>query len=211
MATSSLNRNQQGLVILGISFIVTMLFAWFGVIWAIEYGEEPIVGSLIWTGRLAFAIFLIPLFASPLRALFRNPFTAQLMRWRRNAGVCYGGMQLIHLILILVMFDTLSDPPTEETMVAIGGIGMLLCMGMLVTSFERPTKAIGRKYWLLLHKCGFYVFMFIYLYDFVIEPLMLGSFASYAVLGIITLTGMSIRTFVMLKKFSKRPLELLKG
>ncbi len=205
MANNFPGRPQQRMLFLGGSVALAIVFTWLGTIWAEQTGEYPVVGALIWTGRLAFAVFLIPLFASPLRALSTSMFTARIMRWRRNAGICYGGIQIIHLLLIIYMFWTLSNPPTETAMVVIGGMGMLLCTGMLITSFDKATRALGRKRWEQLHKSGFYIFMFIYFYDFVIEPLMLGSFHSYALLGVITLSGMLVRTIVMIKNFRPSP------
>jgi DMSO/TMAO reductase YedYZ heme-binding membrane subunit len=194
-----MSRRDQGLLVLVVSAVVAILFVWLGSSWAGRVGEEPIVGSLIWTGRLAFCIFLIPLFASPLRKCIKNDLTAKLMRWRRNAGVAYGGTQVVHLWVIAEMFWTLESPPTEAIMVAVGSLGILLAMGMLITSFEKATRALGQKLWRRLHRAGFHVFMFIYFYDFVIEPVLLGTVGHYWPYATLVLMGMSLRTFVLVR------------
>lgn len=192
-------RTRQGFVLLGISIIVTIIVGMIG--YRIPGpSQEPIVGSLIWTGRLAFLVFLIPLFARPLRTLLKNSFTATLMRWRRNSGILYGGIQSIHLIIVGTMFFQLSDPPTETIMVIVGTLGLTLAIAMLVTSFPAPTRSLGPKRWKLVHKSGFHVFMFIYFYDFVIEPLLFDHPTSHLFWAVLTVTGMVLRTIVMFQR-----------
>lgn len=159
--------------------------------------HEPIVGALIWTGRLAFLVFLIPLFASPTRKLFRNELSTRLMRWRRNAGIVYGGIQSVHLIIVCMMFALMPEPPTEEIMVIIGGLGLALSVAMLITSFPRPTRFLGPKLWKWTHKSGFYVFMTIYFYDFVVEPILLDNPTSHLPWATLTLLGMLARIVAM--------------
>jgi len=161
--------------------------------------------SLIWTGRLAFFVFLIPFFASPLRSLFKTDFTRLIMRWRRIAGISYGGIQVVHLCQIYWMFRITASQPVDDDMLYIGGFGLFLVMGMLVTSFDRATKAIGRKNWKILHKSGFYICSFIYFYDFVIEPIELGTSDEYVLYAALTLGAMILRTIVMIrpKRISK--------
>ncbi|NOX49621.1 MAG: hypothetical protein GXP16_03680 [Gammaproteobacteria bacterium] len=198
-----MNRIQQSVFWLGLSMVVAVVFAWIG--YARPHADSaPVIGALVWTGRLAFLVFLIPLFASPVRKLHRNAFTATLMRWRRNAGITYGGIQAVHIYLIAAMFLGLDEPPVETAMVIIGGLGMLLVVGMLVTSFEGPTRWLGPRRWRALHKAGFHVFMFIYFYDFVVEPILLGTSGDYAFFAALTLFGMGVRVLVMLqRKISK--------
>ena len=190
-------RTRQGFVLLAVAVAVTTLTGVIG--YHFSGTHEPIVGALITTGRLAFLIFLIPLFASPLRTLFKNPFTAALMRWRRNAGITYGGAQSIHLLIVCAMFLQLSDPPTETIMVLVGSLGLALSIAMLVTSFPGPTRALGPRKWKVVHKAGFYVFMFIYFFDFVLEPLLLNQPTSHLFWAALTVAGMTVRIVVMFR------------
>ncbi len=190
---------QQGLIWLGIALFAAVIAATLGYYYPGE-GHDPIVGALYWTGRLAFLVFLVPLFARPLRQLVRTDFTATLMRWRRNAGIVYGGIQTVHLVIVCSLFLLVANPPTETIMVIVGSAGLTLSIAMLITSFPGPTKALGRKLWKWVHKAGFYVFMFIYFYDFVIEPLMLDRPASYLLWASLTLSGMVVRTIVIFKR-----------
>ena len=191
-------QTRDGFRFLYLALLISILVGLIG--YYIPLGHDPIVGALIWTGRLAFLIFLIPLFASPLRTLYRTRFTMTLLRWRRNAGICYGAAQSVHLVIVLLMFATLAEPPTETLMVIIGGMGLALSIAMLVTSFPIPTRAVGPKVWKWIHKAGFHVFMFIYVYDFVVEPLILDRPASHMLWASLTLAGMAVRTVVLFKR-----------
>lgn len=193
---------QQGLGWLAAAIVVALVTT------ALGYhlpgdGHEPIVGALVWTGRLAFLVFLVPLFARPLRQLAHNAFTARLMRWRRNAGIVYGGIQTVHLIIVCCMFLMLPNPPTETIMVIVGSLGLILAIAMLITSFPGPTRALGRKLWRWVHKAGFHVFMFIYFYDFVVEPMLLERPATYLLWAVLTLSGMLVRTVVLFYRPNK--------
>lgn len=190
---------QQGFLWLGIAIVAALIAGTIGYYFPGQ-GHDPIVGALYWTGRLAFLVFLIPLFARPLRQLLRSDFTATLMRWRRNAGIVYGGIQTVHLVIVCSLFLLVEDPPTETIMVIIGSMGLALSVAMLITSFPGPTKALGRKLWKWVHKAGFHVFMFIYFYDFVVESIIQDRPASYLIWASLTLSGMLVRTIVLLQR-----------
>ncbi len=191
-------QTRQGLQFLIAASVISAMVGWVG--FHYPAGHEPIVGALIWTGRLAFLIFLIPLFARPLRQLIQADWTARLMRWRRSAGICYGATQSVHLVIVCTMFISLPNPPTETIMVIVGAMGLALSVAMLITSFPEPTKAVGPKVWKWIHKSGFYVFMFIYFYDFVVEPVLFDRPTSHLFWATLTVAGMVIRTLVMFKR-----------
>ncbi len=191
-------QTREGFRFLTVAVIITVVTGSVG--YHYPAGHEPIVSALIWTGRLAFLIFLIPLFARPLRTMTRSTLSMTLMRWRRNAGICYGAAQSVHLVIVLIMFASLANPPTETIMVIIGGLGLTLSIAMLITSFPVPTKIVGPRLWKWIHKSGFHVFMFIYFYDFVVEPLLLDQPTSHLLWACLTVAGMLIRTIVMFRR-----------
>ena len=160
--------------------------------------------ALLLTGRLAFLVFLIPLLARPLRKLLQTPLTANFMRWRRNAGIVYGGLQVVHLLLITRLFQVSSGNPVDSATLIVGGLGIALVMGMLLTSFDRPAKAISAKSWKRLHKSGLYVCTFIYFYDFVIKPFEIGQAQAYLPFMILTILGLTVRLAAMVKS-KQRP------
>ena len=188
-----MNRQEQGYLWLGLSMLVATATAVAAFEMAVP-DRPAVVDALTATGQLALLIFMIPLFARPLRTLLRIPLTATLMRIRRNAGIAYGGVQVVHLVLVTWMFISLSDPPTETAMVIVGGTGLLLSMVMLWTSFDQPARRIGPKYWRWIHQAGFFNFMLIYLYDFLFEPLLLDAPVSHPVYVAALLLGVVLRT-----------------
>ncbi len=193
-----MNRQQQGYFWLGLAVVAAVIVGSVGYLSA-SGDTPPVIGALIWTGHLAFLVFQAPLFASPLRDLFPSPLTTRLLRYRRNAGVTYGGVQAVHLVVIGVMFSSLADPPVEVAMVIVEGIGIVLAMAMLWTSFEKPMRAIGTVNWRRIHRTGFHVFMFIYLYDFVVEPLLFDIPILYPVHVTLLFFGMTLRTVSWVK------------
>ena len=192
-----MTRPAQRLLTLSLSILFAVALAL--IAFQENLGKIATKEALILTGRAAFFVFLIPFFASPLRALFKTKFSALLIRWRRNAGIAYGGIMGVHLLILAWYFIISTSQPVDDDMLYIGGMGLLLVMGMLITSFDGPTKFLGRKNWKILHKSGFYICSLIYFYDFVLEPIELGTSIDYALFAAITLAAMALRTIVMLK------------
>ena len=79
--------------------------------WMSGPDPETAVGSALrWTGRLAFLVFLIPWLASPLKVLAPGQLSRSLLRWRHLAGITFGGIQVVHLFLIVALFRIYDDP-----------------------------------------------------------------------------------------------------
>ena len=170
-------------------------------------GHQPIVGALIWTGSAGhFLVFLIPLFARPLRDLYRTGLTARLMRWRRNAGIVYGAIQTVHLVIVCGMFVTLADPPTETIMVIVGALGLLLAIAMLITSFPGLALRLGANAGAGCIRPASTFLCLIYVYDFVVEPLLMGTFTSYGFWAALTLSGMLVRVLACFN-FGNKPVS----
>ncbi len=198
------NSSNSDFTWLGGAIFAAVVSGWLGA-QLVDQNHAPIVGALTWTGRLAFAVFLVPLFASPLRTLIKHSFTTFLMRWRRRAGIAFGGIQAVHVVLVASMFVTLDDPPVETLMVIVGATGLVLALAMLVTSFPGPTRALGRKLWKILHRSGFYVFMVIYFYDFVLEPMLIDRVDEYWSMALLTVAGMAVRVVAAFRSPSGAP------
>jgi DMSO/TMAO reductase YedYZ heme-binding membrane subunit len=189
-----MTRTKQGLVFLfGSILVATLVTSWAGG----GGSEESVRRSLLWTGRLAFVVFLIPLTASPLRKLIRNDLTSRLVRWRRNAGIAYGGIQVVHLLLIAGLFYLSTTPPVDTPTLVVGGTAIVLVMFMLATSFDLPARLLGAKRWRLLHRSGLYICTFIYLYDFVIGPLETGQLLHYLPWATLILLAIGARVLAL--------------
>jgi len=168
--------------------------------------EGLLADGLRWTGRLAFFIFLVPWLASPLKSLFPGEFADLLLRWRRQAGIVFGSMQVVHLGLIVSLFQIYEDPGVDAATLIVGGAGIALAIAMLVTSFDGPLRLVGSRAWKTLHRAGLYVCGFIYFFDFLVAPFTEGyDLLAYAPFIVLTATAIGLRTVALLKaRFGQR-------
>jgi hypothetical protein len=108
------------------------------------------------TARGAFSLLLLVFVARPLRQLIKTQATLALLRNRRSLGVGFAGIHTAHLVLI---FYLIYQVPTFEFdwLTRLPGIATYTMMYvMLITSFDRPSRAIGARRWKVLHKLGLY-------------------------------------------------------
>jgi len=132
------------------------LAAAFAVLEVAGNSEENIRALLRLTARFAFLLLLLVFIARPLRQLRKAPGTLALLKNRRLLGIGFAGMHTAHLALI---FYLLNQVPTFEFnwLARLPGIATYTMMYlMLITSFDRPARAIGAKRWKILHKIGLY-------------------------------------------------------
>ena len=112
------------------------------------------------SARVAFVVLLLVFVARPLRQIFPSPATLKLLANRRLFGIAFAGIHTAHAALIL--YRAQQVPSFEFTPSA--NIPGLVTYGviylMLITSFDRPARAIGRKAWKVLHKAGLYWLVF---------------------------------------------------
>ncbi len=194
-----MTRTQQGLLMLSIGVFLAMAAAYIGLANA-EDGAKGHEVALRWTGRLAFFAFLIPFIASPLRTLLKSELTAALVRMRRSAGIAYGGMQSVHLLIIAATIKASETNPFDVPTLIVGGAGLGLAILMMLTSFDVPAKMVGPKAWKILHNTGFHVFAFVYFFDFLIKPFGVGLPAVYWPFMVLTLGAFVLRCAAFLKR-----------
>ncbi len=196
------NRTAQGLLAMAAGLIAALLLT--GLAWVNNAEVEAVVSdSLLWTGRLAFFAFLIPWLASPLHKLFPGELSRSLMRRRRQAGIVFGSIQVIHLGLIVWLFQIYDSPGVDSATLIVGGTGIALAIAMLITSFDGPLKLVGSRAWKALHRAGLYVCGFIYFFDFLVAPFLADyDLLVYAPLMGLTAAAIALRTMALVR--SKR-------
>lgn len=158
----ALTSNQKNLTV----FIATLgLVAGAAALYLAAAGNtgDNIRLALRGSARLAFLVLLVIFVARPLRQLLARPATATLLRNRRLLGIAFAGIHTAHLGLIF--FRDYTVPDFEFNMLASwpGGLAYLLIYLMLVTSFDRPARALGRRNWKILHKVGLYYVFLVFL------------------------------------------------
>ena len=108
------------------------------------------------TARSAFLIFLLAFIARPLQQVFPTTATHAVLRHRRQIGVAFAGVHTVHLLVILTRVLLVPEFQLSAKN-HFGAITYLLILLMLITSFDGPARAVGRKNWNILHKTGLYV------------------------------------------------------
>ena len=139
-----------------------------------EAGVRAVIRTTATTSLL---LFLFTFIASPLNALLTSRETKWLLANRRYLGVAFAASQLVHLAFIFVLATSYRwsfwGKLSWTTLIG-GSLGYLFIVAMTVTSFDGPTKALGRKAWRVLHTSGVYllwaIFTFSYLGGGVARP-----------------------------------------
>ena len=194
-----MNRTMKGLVAMLTGMASALMLI--GIATAASADVETLVSSgLRWTGRLAFFVFLVPWFASPMQSLLPGEFSNLLLRWRRQAGIAFGGIQVVHLALIVWLYQVYEDPGVDSATLIVGGTGIALAAAMLITSFDGPLQLVGARAWKALHRAGLYVCGFIYFFDFLVAPFMGGyDLIAYSPYMVLTAAAIGLRTLALVK------------
>jgi sulfoxide reductase heme-binding subunit YedZ len=134
--------------------------------WALfSYGQNVEASQAItrFTARISLFIFVWVFSASALHKLFRNEFTAELLRNRRKFGLSFALSHTIHLIALITFF-ILSGDPVPMLSVVFGGLAYVLIYAMAFTSNDWSVKKLGAKNWKRLHKFGvFYIWLIFFI------------------------------------------------
>lgn len=119
--------------------------------------DESIRLLLRLSARCAFLVLLVIFVARPLQQLFATPATARLLKNRRLLGVAFAGIHTVHLALIVYRVNQIPDDSFNALDNLPGAATYLVIYLMLLTSFDVPARALGRKAWKVLHKVGLYL------------------------------------------------------
>ena len=119
-------------------------------------GDESLLVALRVSGRVAFVVLLVVFAARPLQQLLKAQWTAKLLRNRRLLGVTFAGIHTAHLGLIMMRVNQLPDFDVSFEKNLFGMFVYAVIFAMLITSFDGPARALGRKSWKKLHKVGLF-------------------------------------------------------
>ena len=118
--------------------------------------DETLRAMLRLTARLAFLVYLLVFIARPLRQLVRTSATRWFLSERRSFGLAMAAIHFVHMALIVYRASYSPEFEFEFPAQIIGSLIYVLMLGMVITSFERPARAIGPRNWRRLHKIGLY-------------------------------------------------------
>jgi methionine sulfoxide reductase heme-binding subunit len=121
------------------------------------------------TARSSLLLFLLAFTASAVGRLSRAPLAAWLRRNRRQMGVGFAISHLLHLGAIVwlarldpILFASLTTPASF----LFGGLGYLLIVAMLATSFDATARVIGVRGWSSLHRTGLWYIWLMFVINF---------------------------------------------
>ena len=122
--------------------------------------EKAWLLSARYTARFSFCLFVLAFVSSSLPRLSSSALWRTLRRSRRDLGIAFGIVHLIHLAALTKFFVTIDNWPGVDTLI-IGGLGYLVLIAMLATSNDAAVRRLGTR-WTLLHKYGSYYLAFVF-------------------------------------------------
>jgi len=143
------------------------ILVWHGV------GEEGMRSVLRATARTSLLMFLAVFLASTVRRRWPNRATEWLFDNRRYLGVSFATSHTVHFAAILALTRMSARRP-DPVVLLLGGLGYLLILAMVVTSFDATARLLGARRWKRLHTTGIFyvwtVFVLTYLGNAVKDP-----------------------------------------
>ncbi|MEN8722134.1 MAG: hypothetical protein ABF335_04525 [Alphaproteobacteria bacterium] len=123
-------------------------------------GEDGNHAVIRWTARTSLFAFLISFITGPLVKRVRNDFTRKLMQARRYWGLSFFISHMVHLVFIILAFDTAvgyEQDPQGALITLIGGGGAYVFITLMaITSTNGWYKRLGATNWRRLHLVGQY-------------------------------------------------------
>lgn len=117
------------------------------------------------TAALSVLLFLVTYLASTLRRLHPGPSTLWLLRNRRYLGVSFAVAHFAHFGSIVALSRAMGTMPPIHLAV-LGGIGDVLLIAMVLTSFDRSAAWLGERHWNLLHRTGLHYVWVIFAFTY---------------------------------------------
>ena len=139
---------------------------------------KSLVMALRLTARWSFVLFWVAYTGGAMAALFGQALEP-LARRGRESGLAYAAAQLIHLGLVVWLFQISSRPPLSRELVVFFIIGIFWTYLLAVFSFGGLSKAFGSRGWRALRIVGLNYILFAFAFDFV--PVAIHGNAHYGV------------------------------
>jgi hypothetical protein len=158
-------RNFPTFLWMGTAFGVALGLA--GWVLAIKgIGTESLVLALRVTARWSFLPFWIAYSAGAMAVLF-GPVFNPLAKRGREFGLAYAAAQLIHLGLVVWLFQISSRPPLSGLLLVFFSLGLFWTYLLALFSFGGLSKLLGSAGWRTLQVVGLNFIMLAFARDFV--------------------------------------------
>lgn len=129
-------------------------------------------------GELAGNLLIGILFLSPLSKIFRMRFLQQLMGLRREMGILFGYLVLVHGLGYLTdplvapyFLQQISAPLLgwEERPLLFGFLAFVLTLPLLLTSNTLANRLLGGRNWKILHRTVYIMALFVVMHRFMMN------------------------------------------
>lgn len=127
---------------------------------------KGIVRALQITARWSFLLFWLAYSAGAMCELF-GPALAPFARHGRELGLAYAAAQLIHLGLVIWLFQISTRPPLSGGLFAFFVIAIVWTYLLAFLSFGGLAEALGTRSWRILRVLGLNYILFAFAFDFV--------------------------------------------
>jgi sulfoxide reductase heme-binding subunit YedZ len=166
-------------------------------------GEAGIRAVIRATARSSLTLFVPVFAASSLRALWRSPASAWLLRNRRYLGVSFAVSHAFHLAGIVALAtgypDSFYEQVAPSTLVG-GGIGYGFVAAMTATSSDAAVRWLGPRRWRWLHRTGIWILFGIFTASYL--PRAFAS-AAYAPAALALLGALALRIAAFRRRRSR--------
>ena len=164
-------------------------------------GEEKLWSAVRATGRTSFLLFLVPLLARPLDILVGGAFSRTLLAWRGNFGLALAGNHLVHLLLIVALYDASATPPVSEAVRWGGLLVSAELAAMAVLTFQAPVRRVGPRVTAIVHRVTLHGLIYVFLYDLVLKD----PIGTYPLLSSMWLAAVSVRFAAWVVEWRRTP------
>jgi DMSO/TMAO reductase YedYZ heme-binding membrane subunit len=137
--------------------------------------EQALRRATRWTVDVGTVFFTAAFVASAANTLLHATWTKWLLRNRRYLGLTFAGIHFLHagaFLTLAAMYPESFWRRIALTTLVGGTVGYLWLIAMTITSFDGPTRAlgkIGKRAWKVLHKSGMYVLWGILVFSYVFK------------------------------------------
>lgn len=153
-------------------------------------GTAGLTHALQVTARFSFILFWLAYAGSALAALFGPAFKGAARRGR-DFGLAFASAHLVHIGLVVWLFQISLRPPLPEKSFVFFTIGAIWVYLLALFSIPRLSRMLGPVRWRILRTIGLEYISFAFLIDFIRHPIqwnarsLLGylPFATFSVIG----------------------------
>lgn len=171
---------------------------------------ESLRVALRMTARWSFLLFWIAYSGKAISALF-GPAFAPLARRGREFGLAYAAAQLVHLGLVVWLFQISARPPLSGRLSAFFIVGIVWTYLLAVFSFGGPAETLGPRGWRTLRIAGMNYILFAFAFDFV-PPVIRSAIPQYGIRHIVEYVPFAVMSvaapLLVLAAAAHRRLEL---